>query len=48
MLDILKSKMMMGVAILLLGMFFINAGISNKLEENTNESYGKVIAMNIK
>ncbi len=48
MLEIVKSKMMMGVAVLLLGTIFINAGISNKLEEKNSETKEKVIAMNIK
>lgn len=47
MLDIIKSKMMLGAAVLLLGIAFVNAGITNKLEENTNDAYDKVIAMNI-
>lgn len=47
MLEVLKSKMMVGVAVLLLGIVFINSGISNKLEENANDAYDKVIAMNI-
>jgi len=48
MLEILKSKMMMGVAVILLGVVFVNAGVSNKLEENNVEAYENVIAMNLK
>jgi len=47
MLDIIKSKMMMGVAVMLLGIVFVNAGVTNKLEENHAETYEKVIVMNI-
>lgn len=48
MLDILKSKTMMGVAFLLLGIVFINAGVTNKLEENSKEVTENVIVMNLK
>lgn len=48
MLEILKSKMMMGVAFLLLGIVFINAGATNKLEESSKEVEEKVIVMNLK
>lgn len=47
MLEILKSKMMIGVAVVLLGITFVNTGITNNLEENDADAYKKVIAMNI-
>lgn len=47
MLEIVKNKVMMTVAVVLLGVVFINAGISNKLEEDSNEASEKMIAMNI-
>jgi len=48
MLEILKSKMMMGVAFLLLGIVFIDAGATNRLEESNEEVTEKVIVMNLK
>ena len=48
MLEMLKSKMMMGVAVILLGIAFINAGVTTKLEENNKEVTERVIAMNLK
>ena len=48
MLEILKSKMMMGVAAILLGIVFVNAGVTTKLEENHKEVTDRVIAMNLK
>ena len=47
MLEILKSKMMMGVAFLLLGIVFINVSVTTKLEENSKEANEKVIVMNL-
>ena len=47
MLDILKSKMMISVAIMLLGTIFINAGSIEKLEES-RETTEVVIAENLK
>lgn len=48
MLEIVKSKMMIGVAVLLLGVIFINASVTNKLEESHKEVTEKAIAMNLK
>lgn len=48
MLEMLRSKMMIGVAVVLLGIVFINAGITTKLEENHKEVTDRVIAMNLK
>lgn len=48
MLEMLKSKMMIGVAVTLLGIVFVNAGVTTKLEENYKEVTDIVIAMNLK
>lgn len=48
MLEIMKSKIMMGVAVLLLGIIFINAGVTNKLEESHKKTTETAIVMNLK
>ena len=48
MLEIVKSKMMMGVAFLLLGIVFINANATNKLEESSKEVEERVVVMNLR
>ena len=40
--------MMMGTAILLLGIVFVDAGTTNRLEESNKEVTEKVIVMNLK
>lgn len=47
MLEVIKNKMMIGAALILLGVVFMGASITNKLEEKNEQVYENMIAMNI-
>lgn len=48
MLEVVRSKMMLVCAVLLLGIVFVNAGVTKKLEESDKAYHERAIAMNIR
>lgn len=48
MLEVVKSKMMLVCALLLLSIVFVNAGVTKKLEESPKAYHERAIAMNIR
>lgn len=45
--ELLKSKVMIGFAIFVLGVAFVNASYTKKLDANTLESEQEMVVMNI-